>query len=214
MQLISSFWRLCIVYIISSAQAENLSSWESNVSVLDEDFDYSKLKVNLPHNHRRDLNSISPDDVDYAFNEDSDSDSKPKRDDLFDDELWGLGPTDQIDAANEVAWDYSIASTPCSLSTSLLRRRSESCTDTKQEPEPELEPPDMSVEVRPLGKTEDSPLLPLQYHFELCPYDLMTYGRQYVMCDSGKPTDLYPSPIPGSTDLSNCTPCMRLASYS
>ena len=204
MQFISFLWRLCIVYIISSAQAENLSGWESNVSLLDGDFD-STLEVNLRHDYRRGLNPISPDDAGYEFNEDSNSESTR---DIFDDDLWGLDSTDQIDAANGLAMNNLFASNPCSLSISPLGRRSESCTNTEQGQELEPEPPDMSVEVRPLGKTKDSPLLPFQHHPELCPFDLMTYSRVYVMCDSGKPTDLYSSPIPGSTDLGNCTPCI------
>lgn len=96
--------------------------------------------------------------------------------------------------------DDSVAWNSCSTSTDPLGRRGISCKNTDEKPD---------IEIRPLGRTKDDPLLPslLNGNPELCDIEVMGMTRTVVMCDSGLVIDRLPQPSPDTFDLENCTPC-------
>lgn len=111
----------------------------------------------------------------------------------YDDNLWDLSSDASVDSDDGL---LLVDSPDCASWSSSLGRRDEMCRIKKP-----------SVEVRPLGRTKDAPLVPPEGNYELCLPDLMGYARNLVFCDSGSAADRHPSPTPGAFDLINCTPC-------
>lgn len=137
----------------------------------------------------------------------SDFDTNPP---LAENDFWDLDSISYIDAEETYLLDTSIASDACSSPLNPLGRRGESCTDEK--PDNEVKP---VIQVRPLGRTEDAPLKPLQYNFELCPVESYGHNRNLPVCDSGDSGDIHPREDSGNFDLDNCSPCMfTLTSFS
>lgn len=136
----------------------------------------------------------------------SDLDTNPQ---LADEDLWELDSINNIDAGETYFLDTSIASDACSSPSNQLSRRGEICTDKKPD---EVKP---VIQVRPLGRTNDAPLKPVEYNYEICPVETYGYNRNLVVCDSGDSNDIHPNFNSGNFDLDNCTPCMyRLIPFS
>jgi hypothetical protein len=111
---------------------------------------------------------------------------------------------DDTIALNEglLDWNEAIGASDCSSSSGILGRRDKTC--------PVDDRP--LYEVRPLGRTKDRPLLPLDYEDQICLREF--YGYQVsLMCDSGLPHDRHPTSDPDRFDLTNCVPCTNLSCW-
>lgn len=139
------------------------------------------------------------DPTDYILDENSDLLTTATADG---NDLWDLSSTTSIDSNN----DLLLVDLPAcaSLTSSLGRRDGGICTNEKPDEDTDKK---SSFEVRPLGRTKDAPLFPIDSNYELCLPDLTGYKRNMVFCDSGFAADRHPTLKTGIFDIVNCTPC-------
>ena len=118
---------------------------------------------------------------------------------IYDNDLWDTSSTTSVDSDDDLLF---VSSRDCGSSASPLgRRASETCTNEQTD---DKKP---SLEIRPLRRTKDAPLLPVNSNYDICLPDLMGYSRNFAMCDSGLETDRHPTSEPGVFDLTNCDLC-------
>lgn len=139
--------------------------------------------------------------------------------DLGDDnDLWTSDlTTNFIDADNhELIFNddliaSSIACSPSSSSTLKRLNGRDDDGDVCSTPNPpgdvkEQNPP--QVKIRPLGTTQDWPLLYPTYNLEICDAQVMGVFHTIPACDSGREEDRKPTTDAGVYNLEHCTPCM------
>lgn len=124
--------------------------------------------------------------------------------DFFDNDHLDFSFTDSNVSLDETSWDDSIGLDFCSSTTDPLGRRGEACTNMKNI-RVENKAPD--IEVRPLGRTQDRPLLPPELNRKIC-YSALAGDRGKPVCDSGEPSDRILSPLQMVFALYDCTPCI------
>lgn len=111
-------------------------------------------------------------------------------------EIFDPSSTETIDSDNQLAFDETTNMPECSSPTSRRSRGIQYCPASR---------PD--IQIRPLPKTDDLPLLFSPKNLEICPQDLYTSWRPFPMCDSGLTDERRIRAFPDIYDLINCTPC-------
>lgn len=136
------------------------------------------------------------DSTDVVLDENSDLFSTTT---LYDNDIWDISSTTFGDSEDDSLF---ASSRDCGSSASPLGRRAgETCTDEQTD---NKKP---SVEIRPLERTNDAPLLPAKSNYYICSPEKMGYSRNFAMCDSGLENDRHPTLEPGVFDLTNCDIC-------
>lgn len=121
----------------------------------------------------------------------------------YDNDLWDLSSTPFVDLDDDDDPLLDELSACALLPSPLARRGGETCTNEKP---PTVEKP--IIEIRPLGRTKDAPLLPKQPNYNICMPDMMGYDRRFVVCDSGFELDRRLTSTLGVFDLTNCDICI------
>lgn len=148
--------------------------------------------------YEQDWSDFNPNDDVLGENLDLFTSAAPSESDL-----WDISPVSSINSGDEL---FLVDSNPCdSLLNPLRRRAGETCTNPKSS----VDVP--GIQIRPLGTTKDTPLLPTKSNYYLCLPDLLGYSRNFAMCDSGFDSDIHDTSTLGVFDLSNCDICTSIS---